>query len=103
MSSRSAYARFGPAGNSERFYQEGHKRTADTFRWQQPLGLTAFEYPFGRGVSLSDETATEIGQAAQAAGVAISAHAPYYINLGSEEDAAQKSLDYILTSGVSYT
>lgn len=99
MSVQAPWPRFGPAGNSDRFYQEGYKRTADTFAWQQPLGLTAFEYPFGRGISLSDDTAVEIGQAARQAGVAISAHAPYYINLGSDEEAAiEKSLGYILTA-----
>ena len=97
MSEHTPTPRFGPAGNSERFYQEGNKRTVETFAWQRAMGLTAFEYPFGRGISLSDDTAVDIGQAAQEAGVTISAHAPYYINLGSNRaDAIDKSLGYIL-------
>lgn len=97
MSEHTPTPRFGPAGNSERFYQEGNKRTVETFAWQRAMGLTAFEYPFGRGISLSDDTAVDIGRAAQEAGVTISAHAPYYINLGSNRaDAIDKSLGYIL-------
>ena len=97
MTDRPRAARFGPAGNSERFYEEGHKRTAETFAWQRALGLTAFEYPFGRGVRLSEEAAREIGAAAGAEGVRISAHAPYYINLASpDEETREKGYRYIL-------
>lgn len=91
--------RFGPAGNSERFYQEGGKRTVDTFQWQKAMGLTTFEYPFGRGVRMGDQAAREIGVAARVAGVDISAHAPYYINLASPDPSARaNSLNYILRS-----
>lgn len=97
MSAAPSGPRFGPAGNSERFYEEGFSRTADSFAWQQALRLTAFEYPFGRGVRLSDPAAREIGEAARAAGVALSAHAPYYINLASPDtDLLAKSQGYIL-------
>lgn len=89
--------RFGPAGNSERFYEEGHKRTVETFAWQKALGLTAFEYPFGRGIRLSSDAAREIGEAAAAEGVVISAHAPYYINLASpDEETREKGIQYIM-------
>lgn len=89
--------RFGPAGNSERFYEEGYKRTVDTFAWQQQLGLNAFEYPFGRGISLSEGMAVQIGQAAREQNVFLSAHAPYYINLGSpSEETQRKAQNYIL-------
>ena len=95
---------FGPAGNSERFYEEGNKRTVQTFAWQRAMGLTAFEYPFGRGIRLGEDAAREIGEAAKEAGVVISAHAPYYINLASaEEDAREKSIDYILRSAQALT
>ncbi len=91
--------RFGPAGNSERFYEEGFTRTVDTFQWQKQMGLTAFEYPFGRGVRMGEDAALEIGQAAKAAGVQISAHAPYYINLANPApDTREKSLNHIMRS-----
>ena len=99
MSKAATGPRFGPAGNSERFYDEGFSRTVDSFTWQQALELTAFEYPFGRGVRLSDQAATEIGAAAREAGVLISAHAPYYINLASPAaDLLEKSQGYILNA-----
>ena len=90
---------FGPAGNSERFYAEGHKRKVETFAWQKALGLTAFEYPFGRGIRLSEAAALAIGEAAAAEAVQLSAHAPYYINLASpSEETRQKGLAYILNT-----
>lgn len=90
----------GPAGNSESFYAAGFKRTVDTFAWQQEhFQLDAFEVPFGRGVSMSLDTAREIGQAARAAGVSLSAHAPYFVNLGSPNpDSVAKSYEYILSA-----
>ena len=90
--------RFGPAGNSDSFYAAGFSQTVDTFAWQKEhFGLDAFEVPFGRGVSMSAATAEAIGVAAQQAGVSLSAHAPYYINLANPaEEMAQKSIQYIL-------
>lgn len=88
----------GPSGNSESFYEQGLSRTVDAFAWQKArFGLTAFELPFGRGVSMSRETAENIGKAAMEAGVSLSAHAPYYINLANpDEELADKSVNYIL-------
>ena len=43
---------FGPAGNSESFYNEGHKRTVEVFSWIADMGLNAYEYSFGRGVRM---------------------------------------------------
>lgn len=88
----------GPAGNSESFYAAGFKKTTETFAWQmERFGLDAFEIPFGRGIAMSLETAEAIGIAAREAGVSLSAHAPYYINLASkDEEQAGKSHAYIL-------
>lgn len=88
---------FGPAGNSERFYAEGYKRTAQAPAWLAAQGLTAFEYSAGRGVTLSDAAATEIGDAARRAGVTMSIHAPYFINLANPE-RLQKNIDYLTAS-----
>ena len=46
---------FGPAGNSESFYAEGYQHTWEAAEWLKKKGLTAFEYPFGRGVTLKEE------------------------------------------------
>lgn len=51
------------------------------------LKLDAMELEFVRGVKMSVATATEVGKAAKALDVALSAHAPYYINLLSKEPA----------------
>lgn len=90
--------RVGPAGNSESFYAEGYSQTRDAFLWQKSrFGLDAFEVPFGRGISMSEGTAREIGQAARQQDVALSAHAPYHINLANpDSELAEKSIHYIL-------
>ena len=60
-------------------------------------GLDCFEYSFGRGVRMSEEKAIAIGEAFQAEGVEISAHAPYFINFANPDDEmAAKSYGYVL-------
>lgn len=91
--------RFGPAGNSERFYEEGHKATLQAPAWVAAQGLNAFEYSAGRGVSLSEATARAIGKEAKAYGVALSLHAPYYINCATPDpEKREKTLGYLLDS-----
>lgn len=91
--------RFGPAGNSESFYAQGGKRTVEVFAWIAAMGLDAYEYSFGRGVRIKQETAQAIGQAAAEAGVALSVHAPYYINLATiEEEKQAGNLRYFMQS-----
>lgn len=91
--------RFGPAGNSQSFYDAGYNATVQAFAWVKSMGLTAYEYSFGRGVSLSKDTATAIGKEAAAHGVALSAHAPYYINLANtDSEKREKSFEYILSA-----
>jgi len=91
--------RFGPSGNCQRFYDEGHKRTLEAPKWVADQGLNAYEYSFGRGVNVTDETATAIGDEAAKCGVAISVHAPYFINFANPSDEmAEKSFQYVLTS-----
>lgn len=88
--------RFGPAGNSDRFYEEGYKSTLQAPGWLEKLGLTAFEYPFGRGVSLSRETAEKIAAKAREHHIAVSAHAPYFINLANPDpEKRENSFRYI--------
>lgn len=76
-----ANALFGPAGNCEAFYAAGNKHTVQIFPWLQEQGLTAYEYQCGRGVRLSAASAEAMRVAAQASGVTISLHAPYFISL----------------------
>lgn len=49
------------------------------------LGLGAAEIEFVRGVYLSNDKAKEIGKVAKKLGISLSIHAPYYINLVSED------------------
>lgn len=90
-------AKFGPAGNSESFAAEGHKKSEDAPAWLAARGLTAFEYQCGRGVHVGAETAQKIGAAAAANGIQMSVHAPYFINLSSEEhERVEKNIAYVL-------
>ena len=90
-------ARFGPAGNSESFAAEGFKKSEDAPAWIAARGLTAFEYQCGRGVRCGEDTAKKIGAAARAHGIQMSIHAPYFINLSSEEsERMEKNIGYVL-------
>ena len=91
--------KFGPAGNDKLFYDEGHKSTVEAPAWLKNMGLNAFEYSFGKGVLLKDDTAVEIGRAMQENGIEISVHAPYFINFANpDEEMVEKSYNYVLNS-----
>jgi len=51
------------------------------------LKLSAMELEFVRGVKMSVATAKEVGKVAKELDIALSSHAPYYINLLSKEPA----------------
>ncbi len=89
--------KFGPAGNSETFIREGCKKTEDAPKWLSEKGLTAYEYQCGHGVHTSEETAKKIGDAAKLYNIQLSIHAPYFINLSSEEaERKEKNIGYVL-------
>lgn len=91
--------KFGPSGNSQAFFASGYSRTIDAAKWVADQQLDCYEYSFGRGINISDNTAMEIGKEFGKYGVEISVHAPYYINLANPSDEmAQKSYDYIINS-----
>lgn len=91
--------KFGPSGNSQRFYDEGYKSTTQAPKWCADQGLTAYEYSFGRGINISDAKCNEVALEAKKYGVQISVHAPYYINFANPDDAmAEKSYNYVLKS-----
>ena len=90
---------FGPGGNSESFYATGHKSTLEAPAWIAALGLDAYEYEAGNGLSAGDASLAAVGAAAQEKGIAMSFHAPYFISLASkEEEKRKKSIGYIETS-----
>ncbi len=51
------------------------------------LGISCAEIPFTYGVWLDNKQAEEIGNAAKKYNIQLSIHAPYYINLNSDEKA----------------
>lgn len=71
--------KIGPAGTGGNSY-EGVQKIKDA-------GLDAVEIEFVRGVRMSNELARDIGELNKKLGLVLSIHAPYYINLNSEEKA----------------
>jgi len=91
--------RFGPSGNSKIFYEQGNKTSVQMPKWLYDMGLNAYEYSLTRGINIKEETARAIGEQARLYDIALSVHAPYYINLASpEKDKREKSIKYILDS-----
>lgn len=91
--------KFGPSGNCKTFYDEGFKRTIEAPAWLEKNGLDAYEYSFGKGFTLPDDTAVKIGEEMKKHGITISIHAPYYINFATPTDEmAEKSYGYVLES-----
>ena len=89
-------ALFGPGGNSESFYAAGNKATKQAPKWLKEIGLDAYEYQCGNGVTGSDANFIEVGSKAKEYGIAMSLHAPYFISLsGVETEKRLKSIDYI--------
>jgi deoxyribonuclease-4 len=63
------------------------------------LGLDCLEVEFVKGVKMGNDTAREIGRKADALGVRLSVHAPYYINLNSAEAGTRlASQEHLLVS-----
>jgi len=92
-------ARFGPAGNSESFYREGHKSSLEMPAWLREKGLNAYEYQCSRGVNIGEETARKLGVLAAENGVYLSIHAPYYINLAAVgPEAREKTKKHLVSS-----
>lgn len=90
---------FGPGGNSRSFYESGHKTTVEAPDFVRSLGLGAFEFEAGNGITAGETTLRKIGDAARAAGVELSLHAPYYISLsGTDPEKRLKSVEYIQKS-----
>ena len=90
---------FGPSGNSEAFFASGQKSSEQSAVWVKNMGLDAFEYSFGRGILMGESKALSLNQAFKENNVAISVHAPYYINFANpDEQKIQGSIDYVIKS-----
>ena len=91
-------AKFGPAGNSDSFSAK-YKSSADAPLFLKEMGLDCYEYQCGRGVKVSDKTASAIRASAEKTGIKLTLHAPYFISLSSvEPEKRDNSINYILQS-----
>lgn len=89
--------KFGVAGNSDSFYEQGYERTVQSAKWCADRGIDLFEYSFGRGIRMSEPTARQIGEEFKLNGVELSVHAPYYTNFAAiEDEKVQLSINYML-------
>lgn len=71
--------RFGPAGLG------GVKEAISNLEEYKKNGISACEIAFTYGVYLKEDDAVEIGKAAKRLGIKLSIHAPYWLNLNSNE------------------
>ena len=83
--------RFGPSGNSQKFYDDGCKSSLEAPAWLNKMGLNAYEYSFSLGQFLSDEKAKQLCEEAKKYNIKVSVHAPYYINFCNPTEQAKEN------------
>jgi len=89
-------ARFGTAGNSAIFTETVSKSSLKAPEWLHTLGLECYEYQCGKGVHVGEQTALALGREGKRWDIAMSLHAPYFINLANPDtDALNKTIGYI--------
>lgn len=92
-------ATFGPGGNGDLFYSQGNRSTAQAPGWLHRMGLDAYEYEAGNGISAGEATLRAIGEKAREYGILMSLHTPYFISLSSvDEEKRLKSIEYLRKS-----
>ena len=89
---------FGPAGADDIMLAQKIK-TINIPQYISERKLTAYEYPFTRGVHLSSENAKVLGEEFKKENIALSVHAPYFINFAQTDPAKiENSFAYVLAS-----
>lgn len=89
--------KFGPAGNSESFFEQGYKSSLEAPEYLASMGLDAYEYQCGRGVKISEDACRNLKAESEKHGIILSVHSPYYINIATpEEEKKIKSIGYIM-------
>jgi len=92
-------AKFGPEGNCDAFKRAGGRSTLQAPGFVRSVGLDAYEYEAGNGISGSPELFASLGAKAKEHGIALSFHAPYFISLSSvEKQKRENSIEYIRRS-----
>ncbi|MCJ2540396.1 MAG: TIM barrel protein, partial [Candidatus Thermoplasmatota archaeon] len=76
----------GPSGSTTQA-----KTTLDAVGIVADMGLSALEVNYVRGARASEETTRKVGARAEERGIALSAHAPYYVSLNSPRDEVRVS------------
>ncbi len=84
---------FGTAGIPHSTYPQN---TIEGIKQIARLGLDCMEIEFVKGVYLTEADALPVARAAQSVGVALSAHAPYYLNFNSHEPRKLRASQGIL-------
>ncbi|MBL7100557.1 MAG: TIM barrel protein [Nanoarchaeota archaeon] len=83
----------GPAGNCDKDI------ISSLNRLKSELNLQSQEVEFTLGVKMKNETAKAVGELRKKLGIELSVHAPYYINLSSEDKAKlKKSFNWVFLS-----
>jgi deoxyribonuclease-4 len=82
--------RFGTVGAPQTTPTSG---TPAAIRHIRELGMSHLEIAWVQSVRVSDEMCAQIKAAAEANGVSLSIHAPYYINLNSQTDELMRKSD----------
>lgn len=91
--------KFGVAGNSRSFFDDGYSKTIEAAKWCQDRGIELFEYSFGRGLTMNNATAKLIGKEFMLYNIELSVHAPYFINFANtDEMMIAKSIAYVTKS-----
>lgn len=89
-------ALFGPAGQGNNFAKLKYKSSVQVPEYLSTLSLNAFEYQCGRGVKISQDSASKLGEQARKYNIKLSIHAPYYISLSSvDPEKRYNSIEYI--------
>jgi deoxyribonuclease-4 len=87
--------RFGTVGSPEATPSKPGG-TVGGIKYAASIGLDALEMAWVQGVRVSETSCAAIKQAAEEAGVALSVHAPYYINLNGVEEKWPRLRKYLI-------
>lgn len=94
--------KFGPSGCGDEFYEQGFKSIMDVPKWLKNYGLDAYEYSFGHGYQMSSERATMAGALFKQNDIALSIHAPFYINFANPDPVMYDKTKGYINTGIKF-